>query len=240
MPSTYTASNGIQKPATGEQTGIWGTTYNTNYDLLDHAIDGFVSIALTGTTQSLPITDGVASNGRYKVVKFTGSPGGTCTVTVSPNTAKKLYWFQNASDQSVIISQGSGATVTIAAGKHRIVSCDGAGAGAAVTALDGITATAPLTYTSSTNTMAIPAASGAQAGALSSADWTTFNAKEGAISAGTTAQYYRGDKTWRDFNTDARAAISVTGNGSYNPSTGVITVNAGSGTAWAGPSDSPR
>jgi hypothetical protein len=36
---------------------------------------------------------------------------------------------------------------------------------------------------------------------LSSTDWTTFNNKENAITAGTTAQYFRGDKTFQTLNT---------------------------------------
>jgi hypothetical protein len=40
-------------------------------------------------------------------------------------------------------------------------------------------------------------------GFLTSTDWNTFNNKENAITAGTTAQYWRGDKTWQTLNTDA-------------------------------------
>ena len=58
----------------------------------------------------------------------------------------------------------------------------------------------PIT-TSGTITVNIPTASATNRGALSSADWTTFNNKENAISAGTTAQYWRGDKTWQTLNT---------------------------------------
>ena len=43
MPSTYTTNNGIEKIATGEQSGTWGTTTNVNFDLLDEALDGQVS-----------------------------------------------------------------------------------------------------------------------------------------------------------------------------------------------------
>ena len=35
MPSTYTTNLGIEKIATGEQSGTWGTTTNTNFDLID-------------------------------------------------------------------------------------------------------------------------------------------------------------------------------------------------------------
>jgi hypothetical protein len=36
---------------------------------------------------------------------------------------------------------------------------------------------------------------------------TAISGKEPAIASGTTAQYWRGDKTWRDFATDVRAAV---------------------------------
>jgi hypothetical protein len=52
-------------------------------------------------------------------------------------------------------------------------------------------------------TLNVPTASAANRGALSAADWTTFNGKENAIVAGTTAQYYRGDKTFQTLNTAA-------------------------------------
>jgi hypothetical protein len=52
-----------------------------------------------------------------------------------------------------------------------------------------------------THTFNLPTASGTNRGALSSADWSMFNAKENAITAGTTAQYFRGDKTFQTLNT---------------------------------------
>jgi hypothetical protein len=52
-----------------------------------------------------------------------------------------------------------------------------------------------------THTFNLPTASGTNRGALSSADWSTFNNKENAITAGTTAQYFRGDKTFQTLNT---------------------------------------
>jgi hypothetical protein len=49
--------------------------------------------------------------------------------------------------------------------------------------------------------LSLQLATGSQNGALSSSDWTTFNSKENAITAGTTAQYFRGDKTFQTLNT---------------------------------------
>ena len=141
MASTYT-SNGIELIGDGEQSNTWGDTTNTNWELMEEMAAGGVSIALTGTTYTLTTTDGASSNGRHAVVTFLGSPGGTCTVTVTPNTVQKTYIIKNDSDETVTMSQGSGSTVNIAAGKSKIVFCDGAGAGAAVTNLsDGFDST---------------------------------------------------------------------------------------------------
>ena len=135
MASSYTLNNGIEKPATGEQAGTWGTTTNTNFDIIDRAINGVGSITLSGTTHTLTTSDGSLSDGMFKVLVLTGSPSGTNTITVSPNDADKLYFVLNSSGQSAIFSQGSGANVTIANGKSAIIFCDGAGSGAAVTDL---------------------------------------------------------------------------------------------------------
>jgi hypothetical protein len=53
----------------------------------------------------------------------------------------------------------------------------------------------------STHTFNLPIASATNTGKLSNSDWSTFNAKEPAITAGTTLQYYRGDKTFQTLDT---------------------------------------
>lgn len=134
MPPTYTSNNKIKKIANGDETGTWGTSTNTNFDLYDTAIDGVVDITLSGTSSTLTISDGAAASpdGRNKVLVLGGSPSGTHTITVSPNSVEKHYYIQNNTSQSVVIAQGSGTTVTIAAGYSTIVYCDGAGSGASV------------------------------------------------------------------------------------------------------------
>ena len=133
MASTYTVNTGIELIANGEQSGTWGNTTNTNLQIVDRLTSGVGSIALSGTTHTLSTSDGALSDGQYKVLVFGGSPSGTNTVTVSPNDQSKQYFIVNNSGESIIISQGSGANVTIADGSTDIIYCDGAGSGAAVT-----------------------------------------------------------------------------------------------------------
>jgi hypothetical protein len=132
MASTYTVNSGIELIANGEQSGTWGDTTNVNLQIIDRLTNGVGDISLSGTTHTLTTVDGSLSDGQYKVLVFGGSPSGTNTVTVSPNDQEKLFFVKNNSGQSVIISQGSGANVTVPNGESAVIYCDGAGAGAAV------------------------------------------------------------------------------------------------------------
>jgi hypothetical protein len=132
MPSSYTPNLGIELPADGELDGVWGDVTNDNMGIIDRAINGSVSLSLTGTSSTLTTSDGVLSDGQFKVLVLTGSPSGTHTITISPNDAQKVYFVRNTTAQSVVFSQGSGANVTIATGDSAVIYSDGAGTGAAV------------------------------------------------------------------------------------------------------------
>ena len=145
MASTYTTGFGIEKIGTGEQSGTWGTTTNHNADILDR-IASYKAVALSGTTHTLTVREASPGSGTenlqdgmYRVIKFTGALGGNNTVTIAPNTSPAWFIIENATTDSgssgpytVILTQGSGANVTVQNGKKAIVYCDGAGSGAVV------------------------------------------------------------------------------------------------------------
>ena len=135
MTSTYTSNSGIEKPATGDQSGTWGDTVNTNMDIIDRAMSGVASLSLTGTSTTLTTTDGTLTDGMYRVLVLAGSPTGTNTITISPNDQDKFYLVKNGSGQSAVFSQGTGANVTIPDGGADVIYADGAGAGAAVASI---------------------------------------------------------------------------------------------------------
>jgi microcystin-dependent protein len=132
MPSTFTTNTGIEKPDDGEQAGLWGNTVNLNSDILDRALNGVGFISLTTSTYTLTTSSGTLSDGQYDTVFFTGTPGVTVTVTVAPATAQKTYAILNGTNQSIVITQGSGSNVTLQAGAGGIVACNGGGATASV------------------------------------------------------------------------------------------------------------
>jgi hypothetical protein len=134
---TYVNDLRLSELATGEGSGTWGTTTNTNLELIGEALgygteQSFSSDADATTT----IGDGVSDPARAMYFKVTsaGSLTATRTLTIAPNTVSRVMFIENATtgSQSIAISQGSGASVTILTGKTAVVYLDGAGATAAV------------------------------------------------------------------------------------------------------------
>jgi hypothetical protein len=133
MASTYTANTGIEKIGSGEQAGSWGTTTNTNFDIIDDALNGVITITISGNT-TLTSSDGTLSNGHHKVLLLSGTPSGAFNLTIDPNDQQKWYFINNATGQVATVKQGggSGTTVTINNGTSAIVYADGSGSNANV------------------------------------------------------------------------------------------------------------
>ncbi len=142
MPSTYTTNNGIELIATGEQSGTWGDTTNTNLELLDASLDGQVTVTLSavgssGSPNDLPVTNGAASNGRNRLVIFNdgGDLGGTAYVRLTPNDAEKIIFIRNAltASRSILVFQGTYSASNdyeIPNGTTGVLYFNGAGSGA--------------------------------------------------------------------------------------------------------------
>ena len=133
MASTYSNNNGIELIATGEQSGTWGSTTNTNLQIVDRVLSGVGTIDLSGSgaAHTLTTTDGTLTDGMYKLLVLDGATE-ACTITIAPNDAQKIYFVYNNSGESCVFTQGSGGNVTIANGDTKVIYADGAGAGAAV------------------------------------------------------------------------------------------------------------
>jgi len=135
MASTYVNDLRLNEMATGDASGTWGTTTNTNLELIGEALGyGTEGITTNADTHTSTIADGATDPVRAMYVKYTGTLDSACTITIAPNTINRMQFIENATSgsQNIIISQGSGANVTIPAGDVKAVYLDGAGSGAAV------------------------------------------------------------------------------------------------------------
>ncbi len=221
MASTYTTNLGIEKIGTGEQSGTWGDTTNTNLDLIDEAVNGIIAITLSsagssGSPTALPITDGASSNGRNKFIEFVdgGDLGGTAYVQLTPNNAEKIVHIRNSlsGSRSVIVFQGTynaSNDFEIVSGADVLLKFNGGGSGATVTDVNvDLTVTGATIATADINGGAI--------------DGTTIGGSSAAVGTFTTANATTVDTT--NLEVTNLKAKDGTAAGSIAGSTGVVTV----------------
>ena len=133
MAATYVNNLRVAEPADGD--ADWGTSTNTSLELIGEALGvGTEGITTNADTHTSTVADGATDPARALHLQYTGTLDSACTITIAPNTLKRVQIIENATSggQSIIIKQGSGATITILNGTKRIVYLDGAGSGAAV------------------------------------------------------------------------------------------------------------
>ena len=262
MASSYTTSFGIEKIGSGEQSGAWGTTTNHNLDILDR-IASYKAVGLSGSTHTLTVREASPESGTenlqdgmYRVVKFTGALGANNTVTVAPNTTAAYFIMINATTDSgssgpysVILTQGSGANITIENGKSAVVYMDGAGSGAAVIdalsnlQLATITASGDITSSGTFNALGDTAASDKAAVGYTSAegliltgqgstnDVTIKNDADAdvlTIATGGTSVDIVGDVTASTLNADGDTSASDNAAIGYTSAEGLILTGQGS------------
>ena len=129
MASTFTTL-GIEKMATGENAGTWGTKTNTNLDIINTAVSGYVEQAVTsGGTLALSITDGASTaTAQNAVIKLTGTITGNSIVTV-PDSVEKVYIVTNGTSGAYTVqfktASGTGITFGVSEKTTRLVYSDG-------------------------------------------------------------------------------------------------------------------
>ena len=133
MASTF-SDLGIELMATGENAGTWGDKTNTNLQIVEKAIAGYVEKSIAGGAQTtaLTITDGdtteSTSVARHAVIKLTGTITGNQIVTV-PDSIEKVYIVANGTTGSFTVqfktASGTGITFGASDKGTRLVFSDG-------------------------------------------------------------------------------------------------------------------
>jgi hypothetical protein len=112
MASSYSTDLKLELMVTGENSGTWGDKTNTNLNLIQQAIAGYQSIALTSTNTTLSMTNATISDARNAVIEFTGTLSANSTVYVETGI-EKTYTIKNSTTGAftLAINQVGGSSV---------------------------------------------------------------------------------------------------------------------------------
>jgi hypothetical protein len=227
--ATYDNSLRLKEITTGDEDGAWGTSTNTNLELIADSLgygtqDGFTSDTNVTTT----IADGVSDPARAMYFKVTSSATLTTTrtLTIAPNTVSRVMYIENATtgSQSITISQGSGSNVTVPNGNSKLVYLDGAGATAAVvditTTLSQAATPGSFTDLTATGTVDFTGATVSDLGAV-----TTVDINGGSLDGVTIGASSAGAGTFTSLN--ATTGGSLTGTWSDLGTVTTVDINGG-------------
>ena len=157
--STYSTNLALELIATGDQSGTWGNTTNTNLGtLIEQAISGYVTYSCSGGTDTITIPAGASGTARNMYIELTGTGGGT--VLVPSN--KKLYFFYNNTASAITVKVSGQTGVSIPAGIKTVVVSNGTDIVAALNSF-GSTLTVPYGGTGATTLTGIVKGNGTSA-----------------------------------------------------------------------------
>ena len=144
----YSTDIKLDLMTTGSNSGTWGDKTNTNLQLIEEAVCGYISKDIAGGagTTALTMTDGASSDARNMVISFTGTISGNRIVTI-PNGIEKVYIFKNGTSGTYTVQvkgasdSGSGYTFSTTNKGTRILYMTGSDivdTGFSSTAIDNV------------------------------------------------------------------------------------------------------
>lgn len=128
MASTYTSSTRLEKQGDGENANTWGLRLNERtIDMVDDAIAGYATIALTTATEkTLTTNNGTEDEARNFGLKFTGSFDSPVNVVIPAQ--EKIYFVHNANSGSGSVTMqpaGGTATTVVGPGNSAVIGTNG-------------------------------------------------------------------------------------------------------------------
>jgi hypothetical protein len=125
MASSYSTSLRIQLINTGEQSGIWGDTTNTNWNLIQQSVAGVQSITMLNANYELTNLNGVSDEARNMVL-FVGGTNSAIRQIITPLVQKVYVVYNNTTGGfAITIGGATGTLATVPSGASVLVFCDG-------------------------------------------------------------------------------------------------------------------
>jgi hypothetical protein len=155
MASTYSDLK-FELIGTGEQSGTWGTTTNTNLGTaIQEAITGSADVTFASGTVTLTLTNTNASQtARNLRLNLTGTSGGAQDLIV-PNI-EKFYLVNNGCADAITVKNSTGTGIAVPASKAMLVFNDGTNVVEGITYITALeTSTATIGTLTLTNALAV-------------------------------------------------------------------------------------
>ena len=117
MASSYTGL-GTELMTTGENAGTWGSTTNTNLQIIEQISGGYTAQSIAGSAQTTTLSVSDGSTGAvlaHRIIEFTGTITGNQIVTI-PLDVQTFYIVKNNTSGAYTVQfkyvSGSGSSVT--------------------------------------------------------------------------------------------------------------------------------
>jgi len=122
MPSSATPRNRLELQAAGENLNTWGAPkLNNDISQIDASLDGWTFVTVSGVV-TLTSVNYQADQSRQRILSIIGGTGGGVVIP----SVEKWYLVKSKATGAVVISTGSGRTVTVDPDDIVLVMCDGA------------------------------------------------------------------------------------------------------------------
>lgn len=119
--ATYTTSTRLEKQVTNTNRNTWGDSLNTTVDMIDAALDGVTSLAMTGDV-TLTTSNGSSDQSRKRIINITSTGAANRTITIP--AVEKWYLVRNAGANQVTIKTASGTGIIVPAASNAVIACD--------------------------------------------------------------------------------------------------------------------
>jgi len=122
--ATYSTNLGFTLIANGDESGTWGTTTNTNLGtLIEQAISGYTTQAVSAGTTTITMPNGTTGVARNMFLELTGT--GTAGGSLVVPAQCKLYFIYNNSDGAITVKVSGLTGVSVPAAAKMVLVCNG-------------------------------------------------------------------------------------------------------------------